>query len=67
MTVKQLKNKLKSVPDDYEVTVFNTEMVVSGAYKADSVEVDDDDKQVEIKSNHKYLWNWETKKVGKIE
>ena len=65
MTVKQLMRKLKSVPEDYEVTVFNTDAVVNGTYKADRIEIDNDDKQDEITSDHKYLWNWEKKKWEK--
>ena len=65
MTVKQLIRKLKSVPEDYEVTVFITESVVNGTYKADGIEIDDVDKQVEISSEHEYLWNWEKQKWEK--
>ena len=62
MTVKQLMRKLKSVPEDYEVTVFITDAVVNGTYKADGIDIDEGDKQVEISSEHEYLWNWETHK-----
>ena len=65
MTVKQLMRKLKSVPEDYEVTVFMTNAVVEGTYKADGIDIDEDDKQVEITSEHKYLWNWEKQKWEK--
>ena len=65
MTVKQLIRKLKSVPEDYEVTVFITDMVNNGTYKADGIDVDDIDKQVEISSEHEYLWNWEKQKWEK--
>lgn len=65
MTVKQLIRKLKSVPEDYEVTVYITDMVVNGTYKADGIDVDDTDKQVEISSEHEYLWNWEKQKWEK--
>jgi hypothetical protein len=65
MTVKQLVRKLKSVPEDYEVTVFITDAVVNGTYKADGIEIDDVDKQVEISSEHEYLWNWEEQKWEK--
>lgn len=65
MTVKQLIRKLKSVPEDYEVTVFNTNAFVSGIYKADRIDITEDDKQVEISSEHKYLWNWEKQKWEK--
>ena len=65
MTVKQLIRKLKSVPEDYEVTVFITDAVVNGTYKADGIEIDDVDKQVEISSEHEYLWNWEKQKWEK--
>ena len=62
MTVKQLMRKLKSVPEDYEVTIFNTDMFVSGTYKTDGIDINEDDKQVEISSKHKYLWDWNNKK-----
>lgn len=65
MTVKQLMRKLKSVPEDYEVTVFITDAVLNGTYKADGIDIDDDDKQVEITSEHEYLWNWEKQKWEK--
>ena len=65
MTVKQLMRKLKSVPEDYEVTVFITDAVVNGTYKADGIEIDELDKQVEISSEHEYLWNWEQSKWEK--
>lgn len=65
MTVKQLMRKLKSVPEDYEVTVFITDAVVNGTYKADGIDIDEDDKQVEISSEHEYLWNWEEQKWKK--
>ncbi len=65
MTVKQLMRKLKSVPEDYEVTVFITDAVVNGTYKADGIDIDESDKQVEITSEHEYLWNWEEQKWEK--
>ena len=65
MTVKQLIRKLKSVPEDYEVTVYITDAVVNGTYKADGIEIDEVDKQVEISSEHEYLWNWEKQKWEK--
>ena len=65
MTVKQLMRKLKSVPEDYEVTVFITDAVVNGTYKADGIDIDYFDKQVEISSEHEYLWNWEKQKWEK--
>ena len=65
MTVKQLMRKLKAVPEDYEVTVFITDAVVNGTYKADGIDIDDVDKQVEISSEHEYLWNWEKQKCEK--
>ena len=55
MTVKQLIRKLKSVPEDYEVTIFNTDMFVHGTYKTDGIDIDDESKQVEISSRHNYL------------
>jgi len=65
MTVKQLMRKLKSVPEDYEVTIFNTDSLVNGTYKVDVIEIDEFDKQVEISSENKYLWNWEKQKWEK--
>lgn len=65
MTVKQLMRKLKSVPEDYEVTVYITDAVVNGTYKADGIEIDEVDKQVEISSDHEYLWNLEKQKWEK--
>ncbi len=65
MTVKQLIRKLKSVPEDYEVTVYITNVVVNGTYKVDGIDIDEDDKQVEITSEHEYLWNWEKQKWEK--
>lgn len=65
MTVKQLMRKLKSVPEDYEVTIRNTDVFVKGIYKADGIDIDEDDKQVEISSEHEYLWNWEEQKWEK--
>ena len=65
MTVKQLIRKLKSVPEDYEVTVYITDAVVNGTYKADGIDIDEGDKQVEITSEHEYLWNWEKQKWEK--
>lgn len=62
MTVKQLIRKLKSVPEDYEVTIFNTDMFVNGTYKTDGIDIDDENKQVEISSRHNYLWDWENEK-----
>ena len=38
MKVKQLMQKLKSVPEDYEVTIFITDAVVNGTYKADGID-----------------------------
>lgn len=57
--------KLKSVPEDYEVTVCNTIAVVSGIYTADDINIVEGDKQVEITSEHEYLWNWEKQKWEK--
>jgi len=65
MTVKQLMRKLKSVPEDYEVTVFITDAFVNGTYKADGIDIDEGDKQVEITSEHEYLWDWEKQKWEK--
>ena len=65
MTVKQLIRKLQTVPEDYVVTVSNTNVFVNGTYKADGIDINEDDKQVEISSEHEYLWNWEKQKWGK--
>lgn len=65
MTVKQLMNKLKRIPNEYEVTVHNSEMVVTGTYKTIGIDIDDDFKQVEITTDHEYLWNWRDMKWEK--
>ena len=65
MTVKQLMKKLKSIPEDYEVTIFNTDMVINGTYKADEIDINEDDKQVEISSKHKHWWNFEKQRWEK--
>lgn len=65
MTVKQLIKKLKSIPEDYEVTLSTTHYVFEGLYKADSVEVDDDYRQIELTSDYEYRWNYEKEKWEK--
>ena len=63
MTVKQLMNKLKKVPEDYEVTVDNDGGYFDGIYKAIGIDIYEDCKQVEISTNyHKYRWDSENGK-----
>lgn len=62
MTVKQLKHKLKSIPDDYEVIISNHDSYVNGQYKTDLVDVDEEYKRVEIASEYTYRWNWYSEK-----
>ena len=57
MTVKQLMDKLKRIPEDYVVILDNDEMFYSGYYKATGIDVDENYKQVEIVTDHKYLWD----------
>lgn len=42
MTAKQLKRKLKDVPDDAIVTIPNHDLYVAGDYVATGIEVYDD-------------------------
>jgi hypothetical protein len=58
MTVKQLMNKLKKVPEDYVVTVGNDYCYFDGIYKADDIDIDKNRKQVEISTDYKYRWNY---------
>lgn len=57
MTVKQLINRLKKMPEDSEVIFVNTSMFIDGAYSVTKVE-DMEDGTVLLESNHKKEW-WE--------
>lgn len=57
MTVKQLIRQLKRLPQDYDITIDNTDLFINGTYKVDSVEVDDNDKQVGIVSEYIHRWD----------
>ena len=56
MTVKQLINKLKKMPEDATVFVYNTSVYVDGSYKVVSSEVEyfDYDNSVMIGTDYKY-------------
>ena len=58
MTVKQLKQQLESLPDDYEVIISNHHAYMVGEYKTDAVEVDNGYKWVNISSEYIFRWNW---------
>ncbi len=54
MTVKQLMNKLKKLPEKMIVTVYNNEMFIDGEYVATSVVVfDESDNTVMIGTDYK--------------
>ena len=57
MTVKQLINKLKKMPEDATVFVFNDGTYIDGAYKVVSSEVEyfDNDNTVLIGTDYKYI------------
>jgi len=59
MTVKQLMNKLKKVPEDYVVTVDNDSCYYDGIYKASGIDIDKKRKQVEISTDHDYRWDYD--------
>lgn len=56
MTVKQLINKLKKMPEDATVYVYNDEMYLTGSYKVLSKEVEyfDYDNSVTIGTDYKH-------------
>ena len=53
MTVKQLMNKLKKLPENARITVYNDEMFVDGEYVATEVDFDVDNNTVMIDTDHK--------------
>ena len=57
MTVKQLMNKLKEIPENYEIVLDNNELFLSGVYKAIGIDIDEYYKQVEIVTDHLYRWS----------
>lgn len=65
MTVKQIMNKLKKVPEDYEVTVDNDGGYYDGIYKAIGIDIDEDNKHVEIVTGHIYRWSQSEKRWRK--
>lgn len=56
MTVKQLINKLKKMPEDANVFVFNSSAFLDGSYKVVSKEVEyfDYDNSVVIGTDYKH-------------
>lgn len=56
--------KLKTVPEDYEVATSIIYSVVEGLYLCDDIDIDHDNKIIEISSEYKHLlgdngkWNW---------
>ena len=55
MTVKQLMNKLKKMPEDAIITIPNNDVYFNGEYKATAVELYDDNgkRYVEIDTDYK--------------
>ncbi len=53
MTVKQLINKLKKLPENAIVTIPNNDMYYSGEYDIDLVEYWEESNQVCLESNYK--------------
>ena len=56
MTVKQLINKLKKMPEDATVYVYNTDAYVNGSYEVVSSEVEyfDYDNSVVVGTDYKH-------------
>lgn len=54
MTVKQLKNKLKNLPEDATVVICNEELFEDGYYKVTDVNFDPECNEVEIATDHKW-------------
>ena len=54
MTVKQLMNKLKRMPEDAKVVIYNNEMYCKGMYYATEAEYDETmgEPQVEIMTDY---------------
>jgi len=60
LTVKDLKKKLESFPDDGKIVFFNTDTFIPGMYYVTDVTVwkkhmSEDEFQVELESNHKSI------------
>ena len=57
MTVKQLMNKLKRMPEDAKVVIYNDEMNGDGMYYATDAEYDETmgEPQVEIKTDYERI------------
>ena len=57
MTVKQLMNKLKRMPEDAKVVIYNDEMNGDGMYYATDAKYDETmgEPQVEIKTNYERI------------
>ncbi len=53
MTVKQLINKLKKLPEDATVTVYNNELFYDGEYVATSVCFTKEENTAMIDTNYK--------------
>lgn len=54
MTVKQLMNKLRKLPEDATVVICNEELFEDGYYKATDVDFDSSRNEVEISTDHKW-------------
>ena len=53
MTVKQLRNKLKNLPENAVVTIPNSNMYNNGDYDIDLVQYWEEDNQVCLESHYK--------------
>ena len=53
MTVKQLMNKLKKLPEDATVIIHNDEIYEDGYYKATDIDFDPSCNEVEISTDYK--------------
>lgn len=54
MTVKQLMNKLKKLPQDATVVICNEELFEDGCYKVTDVDFDSSCNEVEIATDYKW-------------
>ena len=57
MTVKQLMNKLKRMPEDAKVVMYNQDLFVNGMYYATDAEYDETmgEPQVEIMTDYERI------------
>ena len=55
MTIKQLLNKLKKLPEDAIITIPNDDLYINGDYIATGIEYYKDDNTVLIETDHKKL------------